>query len=329
VKEETVQLYLVQHGRAHPKEVDVDRSLTERGREEVERVAALASQMALIVHQIRHSGKTRAAQTAEILARALVPSDGIMAVPGLAPNDDVYPIALELAAETEPAMLVGHMPFMARLAALLLSDEAERPIIKFRYAAIVCLIRDGDQWQIAWILTPEMASAGKAAGYADEGAYESLTRKGRSGEPQQREQRAVESILDDERLTADLDDAAAQALLDWGMASARRIARTTSAADSATADEAMYQRLRATRKLMRWVNQWVASSQSATSVQEADALSEILDRASCVYGVHDIPLDQAQQDHFHRLEAECVDEPARLIIRLREFVESALDVRSF
>jgi phosphohistidine phosphatase len=154
-----MQVYLVQHGLAHPKDVDPDRSLTERGRHETERVAALAARLNLNVHQIRHSGKTRAAQTADILAQNLSPAIGVVAVTGLGPNDDVRLMADALAHEPEPVMLVGHMPFMARLAGMLLTGDPERVLIKFRNSAIVCLNRDDKGWQLAWILTPEMAIA--------------------------------------------------------------------------------------------------------------------------------------------------------------------------
>ncbi|UCC65192.1 MAG: histidine phosphatase family protein, partial [Anaerolineae bacterium] len=101
-----MQLYLVQHGQAHPKEIEPERSLTERGRQETRRVAALAARLDLDLYQIRHSGKTRALQTADILGQALTPSGGVVAVSGLAPKDDVRPIADALAGEPGPLMLV-------------------------------------------------------------------------------------------------------------------------------------------------------------------------------------------------------------------------------
>ena len=61
-----MKLYLVQHGQAESKSVDPTRPLTGKGRQEVERVAKVAGQMHLQVRQIRHSGKTRADQTAMI-----------------------------------------------------------------------------------------------------------------------------------------------------------------------------------------------------------------------------------------------------------------------
>jgi phosphohistidine phosphatase len=54
-------------------------------------------------------------------------------------------------------MLVGHLPFMARLAGKMLVGDPEQAVVKFRNAAIVCLSRVDERWQVAWILTPDMA----------------------------------------------------------------------------------------------------------------------------------------------------------------------------
>ena len=59
-----MRLYLVQHGEAKSKTEDPQRPLTERGREDVARVAAFAASAGLQVGQIRHSGKRRAEETA-------------------------------------------------------------------------------------------------------------------------------------------------------------------------------------------------------------------------------------------------------------------------
>jgi phosphohistidine phosphatase len=155
-----VEIYLVQHGSAEPASVDPTRPLTARGRRDVECVAAYAGRLALYVQQIRHSGKTRAEETAALLAHALSPSDGVVAVSGLAPKDDVVPVAGALEGEPRSVMLVGHLPFMARLAARLVTGDAERPAVQFRNGGIVCLTREDERWLVSWILTPEMARAG-------------------------------------------------------------------------------------------------------------------------------------------------------------------------
>jgi phosphohistidine phosphatase len=152
-----MQVYLVQHGKAHGKDVDPERSLTKKGREETVRVAKLAGRMNLDVYQIRHSGKTRAEETAAILAQRLSPPGGVVQVTGLAPLDDVAPIGEGLGHAQEQLMLVGHLPFMARLAGLLVVGDPQRDVVSFRNSGIVCLTGKEDRWQVAWILTPEMA----------------------------------------------------------------------------------------------------------------------------------------------------------------------------
>jgi len=61
-----LRVYLVRHGKAKSKEEDPERHLTERGAEEVRRVARFLAAAGIQVSKILHSGKTRARQTAEI-----------------------------------------------------------------------------------------------------------------------------------------------------------------------------------------------------------------------------------------------------------------------
>ncbi len=65
---------------------------------------------------------------------------------------------------------------------------------------------------------------------------------------------AAESILDNESLTSELDDAAAQILLNWGADWARRVARRTAGMDEAAAQEAMVAPMAALRQLVRMIN---------------------------------------------------------------------------
>jgi phosphohistidine phosphatase len=153
-----MELYLVQHGEAKSKAEDPQRPLTERGRDEVRRVAAFAARAGLKVNQIRHSGKRRAEETASILAKHLSPAEGVLAVPGLAPMDDVRPIAQALQRETAPLMLVGHLPFMDRLAGLLVTGDPNNSAVRFRMGGIVCLEGAGDDWAAKWVIRPELVT---------------------------------------------------------------------------------------------------------------------------------------------------------------------------
>jgi len=155
-----MKLYLVQHGEATSEAEDPERPLTQRGRQNVTQAGAIAARLGLRPSEIRHSGKRRAVETAEILADALGLGDRVVASSGMAPNDDPQPVASALANAKGPVMLVGHLPFLSRLASLLLTNDPGRTLIRFRNAAIVCLARDdevGSAWSVAWILTPEMA----------------------------------------------------------------------------------------------------------------------------------------------------------------------------
>jgi phosphohistidine phosphatase len=155
-----MNVYLVQHGEAEAESVDPARPLTAQGRADVGGVAAAAARLGVDVHQIRHSYKTRAEQTAAILGEALSPPGGVVPAPGLAPRDGVHPVAEMLAHELRPLMLVGHMPFMARLAGLLVAGDADCPVVRFRQGGIVCLVLQDGRWSVDWVLTPEMAALG-------------------------------------------------------------------------------------------------------------------------------------------------------------------------
>jgi phosphohistidine phosphatase len=53
-------------------------------------------------------------------------------------------------------MLVGHLPFMARLCSWLVTGDPEMPVFQFQNAGIVCLKRTAEttNWIIAWTLMP-------------------------------------------------------------------------------------------------------------------------------------------------------------------------------
>ena len=153
-----MELYLVQHGESKSKAEDPQRPLTERGREEVQRVAAFAAKAGLKVSQVRHSGKRRTEETASILAEHLSPAKGVLTISGLAPMDDVRPIAQALEKEPAPLMLVGHLPVMDRLAGLLVTGDPDRSVVRFRMGGIICLEGAGNDWAVKWVLTPELVA---------------------------------------------------------------------------------------------------------------------------------------------------------------------------
>ncbi len=153
-----MNLYLVQHAEANPKESDPEQSLSETGLQNIRKTAYFASEVLNIrVNTIFHSGKTRAEQTAGILGKRLNPVKGVNVTDGLKAMDKPLIWAERLKEQTDDIMLVGHLPHMKRLASYLLCGDSEKEIVKFRNAGIVNLIKDDKNlWSIGWILHPEM-----------------------------------------------------------------------------------------------------------------------------------------------------------------------------
>ncbi len=150
-------LYLVQHGEAKKEEDDPQRGLTDKGSRDVARTASYAQARGLKVNIIHHSGKTRALQTAQILADYLKPGKGPSPTDALAPMDDPAVWAGRVAGMNEDLMLVGHLPHMARLAGLLLCGDKEKTPVDFKMGGIVCLKRSDDgRWALEWMLVPDM-----------------------------------------------------------------------------------------------------------------------------------------------------------------------------
>ena len=150
-------LYLVQHGKSLPKDIDPDQGLSEEGVAETKRIADVAANYRVNVSQIKHSVKTRAHKTAEIFASAFNPAGGILEVAGLKPLDDVTSFAAAID-PNENIMLVGHLPFMERMASCLVTGSTDTPVFKFQNSGIVCLNKnpDTDSWVIVWTLMPNI-----------------------------------------------------------------------------------------------------------------------------------------------------------------------------
>jgi phosphohistidine phosphatase len=150
-------LYLVQHGKSLPKETDPDQGLSEAGIAETREIGQAAAGYRLPVKHICHSGKTRARRTAEIFAEALSPEKGIRQMEGLKPMDDVTALAPALDPD-EGLMLVGHLPFLSRLTAYLITGRMEPPVFKFQNSGIVCLEKapEAPAWVMVWTLMPHI-----------------------------------------------------------------------------------------------------------------------------------------------------------------------------
>jgi len=152
-----MKLYLVQHGEAVTKEIDPDRPLSEQGRQDVERTAGFLKKTNVRVEQVFHSGKSRALQTAEILAAALYSAGSVEVLDNIKPKDEVMPFANLVSSWQQDSLVVGHLPFMVKAVCMLLTGNEEQAAIDFKPGSLVCLERkENGAWGLAWMIRPEL-----------------------------------------------------------------------------------------------------------------------------------------------------------------------------
>lgn len=150
----------MQHGEATSEETDPDRPLTDRGRDDVDRVARAVARLALPLDRILHSGKLRARQTAATVAARWTPRKGVEERAGLGPTDEPSEIRAAIEAADETVLLVGHLPHLDRLASLLVAGDPETGVVAFANGGLVRLAEEGGEWRVQWILVPELVRSG-------------------------------------------------------------------------------------------------------------------------------------------------------------------------
>ncbi len=151
-----MRLYLVRHGEAKSAHEDPDRPLSHTGRRNVEKLAAFLKSLNLHVGAIWHSEKTRAVQTAQLLAAAVPAEKGSVQHPHLNPDDPVHPVKTKLKNLHHDLMIVGHLPFLPTLAAELLLVPQNPDLFTFPPAAILALQKSEDSWTLLWMIIPDL-----------------------------------------------------------------------------------------------------------------------------------------------------------------------------
>lgn len=152
-----MKLYLVQHGEAAAREIDPARPLTEQGRADVEQMAAFLKTAGVRAERVIHSGKLRAQQTAELLAKAIAPAVQVEISDIINPNDNPAAFDWQSNSWNKDTLIVGHLPFMSKLVSHLVTGNPEQPVTAYQPGSVVCLEHGGEkQWQINWMLRPEL-----------------------------------------------------------------------------------------------------------------------------------------------------------------------------
>lgn len=143
----------MRHGEAVPGVPDGQRQLSPKGRAEATATAQHALARGVTVTAIYHSGLLRAQQTAELAAALLVPRDGVRELVGLCPEDDPAIVKAELDIASQPILLVSHLPYLGRLAGLLVTGDSGRSVIEFAPATLACMSRRLGEWKLNWSIS--------------------------------------------------------------------------------------------------------------------------------------------------------------------------------
>ena len=152
-----MKIYLVQHGEAVDKNIDPERPLTEQGKFRVQRIAEVLTHAGVEVRQVVHSGKLRARQTAEILANTIDTCLQLETSDLIKPNHDPRAFGLQVNSWSSNTIVVGHLPFMAKLVSLLVTGDDLQTLVTYQPGSVVCLEHvEINNWQIDWMLKPEL-----------------------------------------------------------------------------------------------------------------------------------------------------------------------------
>lgn len=163
-----MNLFVMRHGLAldegtHGIQSDAERPLSEDGRRKSKLAAAALQKLEITFDAILTSPLTRAAQTAEIVARELGISKALEECPALAPPGNSRGLISRIGKfkpRPENLLIVGHEPHLSQLIATLISENSARVTMK-KGAVCKLVVEDlrlGPCASLEWLLTAKQLS---------------------------------------------------------------------------------------------------------------------------------------------------------------------------
>jgi phosphohistidine phosphatase len=154
-----MKLILIRHGEAGKAETDELRRLSADGKEEIARLAKALARIQFEGAEIRHSGLLRAEESAVILAEALGLRQKLLVHPELAPMEPPMNVLEAIQGRKSDLILVGHQPFMGKMASCLLSGSEVQKFVDFATGAAACFrppAIPGGNWRLTWLMDPAL-----------------------------------------------------------------------------------------------------------------------------------------------------------------------------
>lgn len=143
-----MKCYLMRHGSALATD-----TLSEEGKQEIRKMAQLLSHEKVAIDQIYYSKKTRAKQTAEILADHL--HKPLQVKEGIGPLDSTTPLIEEIEQSKENILIVSHLPFLAQVLSTLHLAGQNEEFLTLSCGSISALEKTPAGWKLLWIKSPQ------------------------------------------------------------------------------------------------------------------------------------------------------------------------------
>jgi len=154
-----MEIYLMQHGPALPKEQDPEEGLGPEGKERIHASGQALKKMGVTFDAVLSSPKKRSKETAAIVAEKVgFPLERIIEtkdVKAMAPPEDTVQ-ALSEVSGAQRVLIAGHLPSVAEVASFLLT-EGSKAAVQFEMGGCCCIDVDElptHSGRLRWYLTP-------------------------------------------------------------------------------------------------------------------------------------------------------------------------------
>jgi phosphohistidine phosphatase len=154
-----MEIYLMQHGPALPKDQDPEEGLGSEGKERIHASGKALKKMGVTFDAILSSSKKRSKDTAAIVAEQVgFPLEKIIEtknVKAMAPPEDTVQALSELSG-ADRVLIAGHLPSVAEVASFLLT-EGSKAAVQFEMGGCCCIDVDElptHSGRLRWYLTP-------------------------------------------------------------------------------------------------------------------------------------------------------------------------------
>jgi phosphohistidine phosphatase len=154
-----MEIYLMQHGPALPKEQDPEEGLGPEGKERIHASGQALKKMGVTFDAVLSSPKKRSKETAAIVAEEVgFPLEKVIEtknVKAMAPPQDTVQ-ALSEVSEAQRVLIAGHLPSVAEVASFLLT-EGSKAAVQFEMGGCCCIDVDElptHSGRLRWYLTP-------------------------------------------------------------------------------------------------------------------------------------------------------------------------------